>query len=631
MTEEILINGVALDIDASFKGVQMVFQSPYLTDFQSIVSNRTNSVTFPATNHNRAIIGCASLQQDSVFPYRKHRAIYRRDGVQMFDGKATLLSVTDKQIQMCFTWGNTDAFQKLFDTNLRELSLGRSRYPASIVNNSSHYMVYMQYGGGRTGVGEKVSEILSAIQSKCGVTGLTDLAKVGNDYRLIMPLTSRNGDTQTRDAQRFLYSGNVDGLLKSYGDFRFLHIGPTSGSTIRDLHHSYDDNTKTIFTNGAKTAKIRFNASMKYVYVGSGTNPYPSGDPNKFVGLMVYKCVTDSVDNYAAVEKLKAATIDDQQIGTTSSYTRYLLSGSGVYEIDVEGYDYIIISVLEYDNYYAYQDAMFLPATASATDISVTFDYDEGEEVMYGQTSLGNIYPIGLNMPDMSCGQFIKNLLWLRGEFAFSQDGKTFEFASFNDLITNKSKALDWTDKMITLMPKERQTKLDGTARKNYFRYAEADWYDSDQYKGTLQVDDETIEAETDYCNSDFALTPDNKIPVWSLNDEGEWDFAGDDIPPILLLGRYVSLLGNNFVIHYAGFNSRQRWNSILNNYYQQYAAMIQHPVVIKGDFLVTTADLNALDMRIPVYLKQTGRYYAIRKLTTKNAKVAEVELIELK
>ena len=102
MYEEIIINGKTMELDANSKGVQMVLQSPYLTDIKAIISNRTNTVTFPATNHNRAIIGCVSLQQDSVFPYRKHRAIYRRDGVQMFDGKATLLSVTDKQIQMCF-------------------------------------------------------------------------------------------------------------------------------------------------------------------------------------------------------------------------------------------------------------------------------------------------------------------------------------------------------------------------------------------------------------------------------------------------------------------------------------------------------------------------------------------------
>ena len=626
MYEEIIINGKTMELDANSKGVQMVLQSPYLTDIKAIISNRTNTVTFPATPHNKAIIGCTSLQQDSTFAYRKHRAIYKRDGVQMFDGKATLLSVTDKNIQMCFTWGNTDAFQKLFDTNLRELSLGRSRYPATLISNPNNYMALINYGGGRGGVGVSVKKVLEAIETKCGVTGLQSLATVKGDNKFVMPLTSRNGDSDTRYYQRFRFDNDATSRLYSYGDFRYLLIGPNT-SHMKDLHNCYDPTTKAIYTGGAKTARIRFSAEyMKYNYVGSSF-PYPDGDPSKFVGLSVFKMHSPDIDNTSAVENLLAASIDSQT-GSGPYLTRYSLTGDVQYDIDVEGYEYIALCVLWYDNYYAYSDAVLLSGT-DISEVSVIFDRNEGEEVMYDAVTQ-NSYPIGLNLPDMSCGQFIKNLLWLRGEFAFSQDGKKFEFASFNALKTNKSKAKDWTDKMITLQPKERQTTLDGTARKNYFRYAEADWYDREQYQGVLSVDDETIQAETEYCKSDFALAPDNKIPVWSKNEDDAWDFAGNDIPPVLLVGSDVTLLINWLVIG-AGYSSMQRWSSVLSNYYKQYADTIEHPVIIKGDFLVTTADLNALDMRIPVYLKQTGRYYAIRKLTTKNAKVAEAELIELK
>ena len=626
MYEEIIINGKTMELDANSKGVQMVLQSPYLTDIKAIISNRTNTVTFPATPHNKAIIGCTSLQQDSTFAYRKHRAIYKRDGVQMFDGKATLLSVTDKNIQMCFTWGNTDAFQKLFDTNLRELSLGRSRYPATLISNPNNYMALINYGGGRGGVGVSVKKVLEAIETKCGVTGLQSLATVKGDNKFVMPLTSRNGDSDTRYYQRFRFDNDATSRLYSYGDFRYLLIGPNT-SHMKDLHNCYDPTTKAIYTGGAKTARIRFSVEyMKYNYIG-GSFPYPDGDPSKFVGLSVFKMHSPDIDNTSAVENLLAAGIDSQT-GSGPYLTRYSLTGDVQYDIDVEGYEYIALCVLWYDNFYAYSDAVLLSGT-DISEISVVFDRNEGEEVMYDVVTQ-NSYPIGLNLPDMSCGQFIKNLLWLRGEFAFSQDGKKFEFASFNALKTNKSKAKDWTNKMITLQPKERQTTLDGTARKNHFRYAEADWYDRDQYSGSIKIDDETIQAETEYCMSDFALAPDNKIPVWSKNEDDAWDFAGNDIPPVLLVGPDVTLLINWLVIS-AGYSSMQRWPSILSRFYQQYADAIEHPVIIKGDFLVTTADLNALDMRIPVYLKQTGRYYAIRKLTTKNAKVAEAELIELK
>ena len=47
MYEEIIINGKTMELDAKSKGVQMVLQSPYLTDIKAIISNRTNTVTFP--------------------------------------------------------------------------------------------------------------------------------------------------------------------------------------------------------------------------------------------------------------------------------------------------------------------------------------------------------------------------------------------------------------------------------------------------------------------------------------------------------------------------------------------------------------------------------------------------------
>lgn len=604
MTEEILINGEIMDLDASFKGVQMVFQSPYLTDFQSIVSNRTNSVTFPATNHNRAIIGCVSLQQDSVFPYRKHRAIYRRDGVQMFDGKATLLSVTDRNIQMCFTWGNTDAFQKLFDTNLRELDLGRCNYPPAL-SNTANYIPLIDYGGGRMGVGVSVSSVLTAIQTKCGVTGLTSLASFVSNRRYALALTTRNGDTTTREKQGLQF-GTLGAKSFSSGSFYgWSALLNASGGT--DPKHIMDSDG-VIDISEMQSLHIKLKGTFRMT-------KRVSTDFNHDMRLVCY-----TPDAGSSSRTLCTGT----QISYQSSTKVIEYSPDIDADFDISGYQYAFIAL--------FQDTLggsgFEPTLSdiSMTAKSIVPDSAESEEVMYG-SGISNVYPVGLNLPDMTCAQFIKNLLWLHGLFAFSLDGRTFEFASFAALDENKDIALDWTDKMVTLQPKERQTKLD-TARKNYFRYKEADWYDNAQYQGVLTTDDETIDAEKDYCKSDFALIPDNKIPAWSVNEDGEWDFAGDNLPPVLV-SAYVVV--DSVVMLTSCYNSAQRWNNLLSRHYQQYAAMIQHPVVIKADFLVTTADLNQLDMRIPVYLKQTGRYYAIRKLTTKNAKVAEAELIELK
>jgi hypothetical protein len=110
---------------------------------------------------------------------------------------------------------------------------------------------------------------------------------------------------------------------------------------------------------------------------------------------------------------------------------------------------------------------------------------------------------------------------------------------------------------------------------------------------------------------------------VWTLND-GEWDYNGDGQPVRILISE-----GGLRLLH-ARYDEQLRWQWILDNRYRPYADIIRRPVVLKAEFVLTTYDLFSLDMTIPVYLKQTGHYYLIRKLTTKSGGVADAELIKI-
>lgn len=599
MTEEIYIDGTLMDLDAGKTNVQMIFQSPYLTDIQSIVSNRTSSVTLPATSHNKAAIGYLSQQQDSMFPYRKHRAIYKRDGVQMFDGKATLLSVTDKQIQMCFTWGNTDAFQKLFDTNLQELDLGRCSYPPPLLGQADYMLGQIGFGGGRRGVGVSALKVLTAIQTKCGVTGLTELSRMNSRRRYALALTTRNGDVQTRNQQNIHIT--TFGASNWQADSNYW-LTTLTRLTGRDPHG---------YVNAYGIMNVSAAQKLTIFLRGNFTK-------NQYATINVsshdMKVIFDKGDGWDYDNGILICHPTNLS-PSTSAVWKYTFNFSQ--EIDVSDVQRMAIAICSdiSSNSVSLQDM-------SISQADITPDYDTPEEVIYG-SNVSSTYPVALNMPNMSCGQFIKNLLWMHGQFGYSLDGKTIILTDFKELFANKVNAIDWTDKLVTLQPKERQTKLD-TAQKNYFRYKEADWYDNSKYQGALVTDDDTIDVEKEYCQSDFALIPQNSIPVWSKNEDDEWDFAGDNLPPILIAGL------NNVVMLTACYNSGQRWNNLLNSYYAEYASVILHPVVVKCDLFITTADLNALDMRIPVYLKQTGCYYLIRKLTTKSGGLAEAELVKL-
>lgn len=603
MTEEIYIDGTLMDLDAGKTNVQLIYQSPVMTDFQSVVSNRTTNVTLPLTQNNLKAIGYVGTQADSDFPYTKHSVIYKRDGVQLLSGFATLLSIKASTISFCFTWGNVKAMEALFSTSLRELTaLGRCRYPAI---DSDHLLSLIDYGGGRRGVGIRVYDILNAIQSKCGVTGLMNLCKphATGDERYWLALTTRNGDTTTRALQGVLY-GNPRARMWQVND-NFYLTTLYAGTNGTDPHGSMTD-YGIIDVSGASVLQLRLNGSFECKQYGT---TYA-----KRTMKLVFN--TGTGWNYDDGITLCEPTYVTSESGTP--VYKYSFSSESM-NIDVSTYEKVAIAIMaDIGNY----DPTL--RNVSMSELRAILDPTENEECLYNAISQ-SVYPVYLNLPEMSCGQFIKNLLWLRGEFAYSQNGRDFEIISFKQLQANKVQARDWTDKMTTLYPTERQTKLDGTAQKNYFRYAETDYYDNTQYQGVLRTYDETIDEEHEYCKSDFAICPDNKIPVWSANDDGEWDFAGDNIPPVLLYS-YPLLV----VFRYTGYNSKLKWSSRLAEWYDQYAKIIRKPVVLKAEFVLTTYDLFSLDMTIPVYLKQTGHYYLIRKLTTKSGGVADAELVKL-
>jgi hypothetical protein len=603
MTEEIYIDGTLMDLDAGKTNVQLIYQSPVLTDFQSVVSNRTTNVALPLTPNNLRAIGYVGTQADSDFPYKKHTVIYKRDGIQMLTGIATLLSIKASSISFCFTWGNVKAMEALFNTSLRSLTaLGRTKYPAT---DSDHAITLIDYGSNRKGVGVKVYDILDAIQDQCEVTGLMNLCKphASGGQRYWLALTTRNGDTITRRYQGTYY-GNFGAY--NYGGADWYGWTGLKNANGGSDPHGLLNSMGVIDVSQVNLLSINLKGTFRMT-------KRVSTDMGHNMDLYGLK-----ESGWTYIRNICAGSIVSQ---SGSDYT-YEYSPNITATIDVSDYSSLVI-MLHHDSLGGTGfDATI--SNQSMTNKYLVAEPTSDEECLYDATS-DNVYPIWLNLPDISCGQFIKNLLWLRGEFAYSQNGRDFQIISFNQLQANKAQALDWTEKMTTRQPQERQTKLENTARKNYFRYAEADYYDNTRYQGVLYTQDETIEEEREYCKSDFAVCPNNKIPVWSLNDDGEMDFVGDNIPPSLIYA--YTWLG---FITYRGWHTELNWNKRLSDWYDQYANIIRKPVVLKAEFVLTTYDLFSLDMTIPVYLKQTGHYYLIRKLTTKSGGVADAELVKL-
>ena len=588
-----------MELDAAKVNVQLIYQSPVLTDFESVVSNRTTQVTLPRTNHNTAAVGYTGTQAASLFPYRKHSVLYKRDGVQILEGTATLLEVTADGLTFCFTWGNVTAVKDLFDVNLRELGGSNevyTQYPP--ISAEYNYRSKLSYGQmGREGVAVKVSEVLQRIENRCGVSGLSGLGKLDKAGRkdYVLGLTSRNGDLQTRRLQGV----NLGLLATSNWQANLDYITALRVRGGSDPHQ-YMDSHGIVDLTGVEKVRVRVGGRFR---INFGYNFYQPATP---IGLRLMFYVDDTIGwninrSYLLCE---ATFVASQTYEFVVDYDEVL---------DCSNWDACCLSVL----FDATPQAATPQVTVAEGEWVIVPDPDKEDEVIYG-SSLTNTYPVFFNLPDMSCGQFVKNLLWLHGAFAHSKDGRTLELITMNDIRDNISRAVDWTDRLVSSRPAQKSV-LDGTAQRNLFLYAAASYYDNTMYQGVLECDDETITPEAPYCETDLAIAPENKVPVWSVDENDQWQFA--DMPCVIMAQEAAGQ---------GQFYMAQDWSNLLSTYYEQFAELIRHPQILKADILVDTALLAALDMAVPVYLKQTGYYYIIRTLAVKGAKTAEVELVRI-
>ena len=721
MKEEIIIDGEHLDLDYDFRGVQLVFQSPYLTELQSIVSNRSNSISVPATDRNRRLLGYSGTQAESLFPYRRHAVIYRREGVEMLRGTATLLSTGRDTLTLCFTWGNREALQLLFDTKLRDLAsftVGGVTYSEEYIyydysRDPTRFPYYVMCGHGLRQPALRVSDILARMEAACGVTGLSSvLAWKG----LGVLLPTRNGDTHTREVQGITLG--TPGCHTIEVDFTHYIVDLTKGTGATDYHQSmnqygiidvsealslrvmlsglieiamdpsvmgdYDmcvlgrdeNGWNLIDTLAAPAVKYGYNITHFERIDGYGVANGSIGSTPSFLVLPYYTIFkyhvtpgqaflasayypvtsrlrlinwidangnicgydlqgTEGIDIWTDVQVTAPADAVEVWVqfrndvdlsynnfmvftGWANRVFHYTVNSDKVY--DVAAYEAVCLSVL--------QDISAYQGTVMYSDLSsrMVLDPGETEDVMYGIAEQN--YPLWHNLPDMTCGDFIKALMLPFCMFAYSDTPGTIRFTDFAELYANRSRAVVWTDKMIDQVPRDRTTVLDGFACRNLMKWKADEGVPSGVLDGVIICDDENLQAEAVAYESPLTLPYGNEVPVWTFDENDEVTFLGDDRVPRLLRHLYNATPSDVWGMQY---DPRLAWPALLDAYYTGYRRTVLRPVVLKVDVLLSTADINGMDLRVPVYLAQTGHYYAIRKLTTKNAKEAEAELIELK
>ena len=598
--DELYINGDKVDVGDT--DISLNYKSNLLTDISKIVSNNSYTIKLPKTAKNLALIECAHLPSSTTkFPYLKHVGNVLRNGIIIVkDANVVLLSVSE-YIETALSWGNVTNFAEIVssDKKLTDLEYGTEEGTDWVVwnnkgSNSAQFpLINYGFNSGDSNVwyhpAITVKWILEKIQEESGVTFNFPSDKKTFIDKMIVPLLTRNDSQKINDA--FPSSLQMVGYVIVESTFSYLKLNYIGDSTQQyaSVGGPYGDR---LYTKYPITLKVKGTIEMLVQY-NSGMDVN-----NQYLNLRVSQ--SDSSGNISSVSTIErknyAAYIEAPNV-------RLLFNFDDLVSIESDEFMHFTIKAI---------------ATGASSSVLSLTVYDRNE------ISFGEKFPLVPNLPDIKQIDFIKAVASMVGLFALPDGENGIKFIPFDNLSANKSKAVDWTNRVImaynSVTPRNLQYTLDNIAQNNWFRYKEDDNV-MGNYDGNIQVDDATIEYERDAITLPFSACSTKGgvayIPLYSYNDNGELQYNKAN-PRILLLD------GTK------GIFKGLEWTTLIANNYQTYKGLINNAKIVTEYIRLNSIELRDLEMDIPVYLAQYGCYLAIIEIKTKENDICECKLLKM-
>lgn len=619
MRDELYIDGIKVDMGDS--DISLEYRSNIFTDISKIVSNFSYTIKLPKTKNNLRLIECAHIPSAvSTFPYIPHTAILLRDGVQIIDkANVILISVSDT-IEIALSWGNINNFEVMVNNGktLKEMSYGMNpgvdytRW--AYMGLSTSQFLRINYGLKDTERSAWYHPVVTAkwiidkISQEYGMTIEYPEDRMDALDRLKIPLLKKDIPQDWMD--RYTTELTANGMIKydyqPYGHF-YLVAFDLSGNTYY-ADPIYNGESKNVIAVKSKVDIIIQITGVIIITVASDKKPENSGDYPVSLELrnkddlldsdIVYNCIADIESLDANLYRYTFNIDEALNIGTSKdiSFVLYdIYSNEDSRKIE-EGSN---IKIHMRDKVYLY--------TETNDDPSSSFFYVP-------------------NLPDIKQIDFLKAMSSMLGLFAMPTQENHLKFVSYDTLLGNKSIAVDWSSKLvrpyIDYTPRKITYSLDDFAKNNWFRWKEDDDVKGN-YDGKIVVDSEYLDYEKEMVELPFAACDSvadvASIPLYSYDAEGNLEYNDN-------LGPRIVLVKRDFV----GTFDDLSWDKLLGEYYSKYKQMIKNPKIITEYVKLNPVELKALDMAVPVYIKQYGCFWAVIKVKTMDNNICEVELLKI-
>lgn len=610
--EMLFIDGELADLSDDTQ-ITLNIKSNLFTDLSKIVSNNTYTIKLPKTVKNQRIIGHADLPACSTgYPRQFHQGRYFRNGVEIItDAKVALISVSDK-IEMSMTWGNITVLEGIVENDKSLNELEDDDYHLIWKRDSiDDFQADKPFIVSRMNLGIRNYDTVNYIHPSVRVPWLLERIAEDNGLQLDFPNAEVNAFID-RMLVPLLNRSGVEDYNNQFGCTMQYDNGALDGYQLTALLVDYykNDYLEVVEERDGLHAGLKvLQPDLKIHVTGNFTFNYVLQTISA-PAFVMYRKADNVVEEILSSDAVSLEQLGGQTYRATFSIdddTTTLNAGDVVY--------------------FAFRDVGFFTDDGRGDNFTLGFMPVVELVMPEGYNGSNGYYPIIQNLPDIKQLDFLKAISYITGTFA-CVSGSKLSFISVDDLMANKTKAMDWTKKVVaTFMenkPNNMTYTLDGFAQNNYYRYKEDDTVKG-HYDGALQVDNYTLNYERDVATLPFAASDtmlgDAYIPLYSYGDDEVGTL--ENVEPRILLEE------DNNGKSKAVFSSLS-WSRLLSKFYDSYQTLIRTPVVITEKIEVSDIELRDIDVTVPVYLAQYGRYYAIISIKAENTGICECKLLQL-
>lgn len=620
--KELYLNNQLCDIDGDFNPT-FQFRSFLFARMQGYDAARTWEVSIPLTARNRNIISQAqAVDNATAFPYTTHTVSYYSDGYPIVEaGRAYMVGTTAGRALFVFVLGETlPVLKALSEKKLRELT-----ERAELIYNWNRYSSFADMSGGWglcnyfnftnedrslttdhpdipygvTHPSILFTAILSLIETEFTIS-MTDLKTASQLTNVVYPMKSLNGLIDPTVLQPItitpLNLGGTGSLVdapfsiatNNYIEVEAITDGTTSYTfypTARDgdswdlvLNLNLESSTKLFLKQEGAVEYPEILTELPYTNIG-GTHPYKYAISNLKIGI----------------KPLRGVSI--------------------AFEFEVD------FSEIWFEN-------------AGTCSVIAGF-----KKAFYGGLEYG-FYPVISNLPDMTCADFINQCCMITGLFPYVNPAtpKVLNFYSAKVLSDNAPSAQNWSRYLIKSTDtmgeaEDMKHQLDGFAQNNRMRYAD-DPTNLLDTSGNLTVVNTNIEKEAELFKLTFAAgkraTVYNNTIDYVLYDVKYTDpilTRTYKEQPLDVIGK-INLVDGIYVVE---FPDALKFSALQSSTaYLYYHAYIYRPHVLRERFALSARLTSLIDVRIPIYLEQYGKYYAIMEAQVDGDYNADVTLLEV-